>query len=140
MSLDYREIVMKGLLIPADQMGLISPQDVWGLELPRLRKLYKSYYSILKETDTEDQMLAELELDSEISESPELQLNKIRFELIKDAYKTKLEAKKFAKSKAERDAKVKQLKTIMFQNQQKALMEKSPEELETMIKELEAQA
>lgn len=136
-SLDYRTIVRKNLSIPTSSFGLITPQDVWNLDLPRLKSLYAEYFDKVKNSISEDELLAQLELDSEDKKtikSPEQRQNDIRFELIKDVYKTKIQEKKDAKLKAKKEARIRQLREIQVNSQLKELQSLSPNDLEKLIK------
>ena len=109
--------------------GQISVEDLWDLTASALDTIYKGLNSQLKETKEESLLQIRTPKDKELE---------LKIEIIKHIVKVKLEeadAKIRAKqTKEQRDKILEALAT----KQDEALMNKTPEELQAMLKELEA--
>lgn len=110
--------------------GLLAVEDLWSLSLTSLSTIAKAIAKALKEEE-EDFLLP-----VNTSNNSDVQLQKLRLELLKHIITTKLEEQEAAKTKVERDAQIAQIKDLMAQKQIESMSSMSMEELSQALKTL----
>ena len=113
------------------EKGMLTAEQLWDCTRAMLGRTIKHVHGILKETETDDDVLGFLE--SGISETSD-PINTLRFNILKDVYITKQE-----EANALRDAdQVKQhnakIDAIIAQKEDESLASKSIKELEKLRK------
>lgn len=109
--------------------GELSTEDLWDLSLTSLDTIAKSVNKQLK-TESEESFI-----EVKTSANTELEL---KLEILKHVITSKQAYAAAAKTKAEKQAKLNQLKELVAQKSNEALSQKSVEELSAMIAEMEA--
>ena len=119
------------------RVGLISTEQLWDLKMTDLKLLIKNQAAKLEKLEKPGDMTSFLDEDAATpSETKELELEKLKFEILKDVYVTRRDEVKDAAEEAKVDAEVKHLEEILRNKREKELEELSPEELEKRIAEL----
>jgi hypothetical protein len=113
------------------QRGLLSIEDLWGLKLETLESELRAQFKRMKDSGTGG--AEELDFLGDKTVNPDEEL---RFEILKDIYKTKkaeiLEAKKAAENKLEKQ----KLLEVLKKKQDESLEKLSEEELRKRIEAL----
>ena len=109
--------------------GLLSVEEVWELSLTALDALARRVNKELKETDDESFIDAKTTVNTELN---------LKMDILKHIIKHKLELKEAASSRAEKKARLTQLKTIYQNKANEELEGLSKEDLAKQIAELEA--
>jgi gamma-glutamylcysteine synthetase len=105
--------------------GVLSVEDVWDLSLKELDVIYKKVSVCIKEDEQQDSLFEETkEIDKDLT---------LKYEVVKQIFKVKLEEKKLRESEKYRSEKKKRLLEILAQKQDAALFDKSVEELRQLI-------
>lgn len=108
--------------------GLLSVEDLWDLSVTELDKIYKMLNAKAKQAKEESL----LEVKSDEDEKLTMQL-----EIVKYIVAVKLEEKKAAENAKARKEQKQRIMSILASKQDEALQEKSVEELERMLEELD---
>ena len=111
--------------------GVIITEDLWDLSLESLNTLAKSLNKRVKESEEED-FIGKTKIKSNQEKDLEIQ-----FELVKYVIKVKLEERDKRKVAAEKAEKLRRLRDKLEAAQDKELDQKSAEDLQKMIEELE---
>lgn len=109
--------------------GLLSVEDLWDLSLTHLNTIAKTVNKALKAESEEDFITVKSEKNTEL----ELQLD-----LVKHVIASKLAQEEINKKSAETRAKKERIEALIIEKKEKQLGEKSVEELEAQLRELEA--
>ena len=105
--------------------GVLSVEDVWDLSLKELDIIYKKVSACIKEDEQQDSLFEETkEIDKDLS---------LKYEVVKQIFKVKLEEKKLRESEKYRSEKKKRLLEILAQKQDAELFNRSVEELRQLI-------
>ncbi|WP_091020662.1 hypothetical protein [Paenibacillus amylolyticus] len=108
--------------------GLISTEDLWDLSVENLDSIFKTLNSQLKQVKEESLLNTKTKEDKELD---------VKIELVKYIVSTKLaekEAQLFAKAQKEQKQKIQE---ILFTKQNQELENKSVEELQAMLGQLD---
>lgn len=108
--------------------GMVSVEDLWDLSVKDLDMVFKSLNSQIKQTK-EDSLL-----DTKTKESETLDA---QIEIIKYIVKTRLEEENTRLKAKERREQKQKIMEILASKQDQSLQNKSMEELEAMLKDLE---
>lgn len=108
--------------------GLISVEDVWDLPLEDLDSIFKTLNSELKQASEESL------LNTKTKENKELEL---KIEIIKYVVKTKLEEEKAKLEAKEKKEQKQKILEILASKKEEGLQNKSIEELESMLEDLD---
>lgn len=108
--------------------GLVNTEDLWDLNVENLDSIFKTLNSQLKQVKEESLLNTKTREDKELD---------VKIEIVKYIVSTKL-AEKEAQSKAKAQKEQKQkIQEILFSKQNQELENKSVEELQAMLGELE---
>ena len=108
--------------------GLINTEDLWELSVENLDSIFKTLNSQLKQVKEESLLNTKTKEDKELD---------VKIEIVKYIVSTKL-AEKEAQSKAKAQKEQKQkIQEILFAKQNQELENKSVEELQAMLGQLE---
>ena len=108
--------------------GVVSVEDLWDFSLPSLDTIAKSVNKELK-AETEESFISE---KSSTNKTLELKLD-----ILKHIIKYKLAEKEASVQRAEKQAKLAQLKELITTKANAQLAEKSLDELQKMVDEME---
>lgn len=111
--------------------GIIMTEDLWDLSLESLNTLAKSLNKKIKESEEED-FIGKTKMKSNFERDLEVQ-----FEIVKHVIKIKLEERDKRKEAIEKAEKLRRLRDKLAAAQDKELDQKSAEDLQKMIDELE---
>ena len=121
------------------KFGQLSAEQLWDLKMTDLKLIIKTQAAKLEKLEKPGDMISFLDVDPATpSETKELEIEKLKFEILKDVYVTRRDEVKNAAEEAKVDAEVKHLEEILRSKREKELEELSPEELEKRIAELRA--
>jgi len=109
--------------------GSISDEDLWDLDVKILNKMYQDLYGKLKQTAE----VSLLDIKSDADKILELQLN-----IIKHIVKVKLEETQKRLEAKDRKAYKEKLLAIRASKEDEALHQKSPEEIDKLLAEIDA--
>lgn len=125
----YKQASRKMLRFESSK-GLLTVEQLWKLSLTALKEMIKSVNEAVKKESTNDGL--DFLEDTFVEQSD----NKLKFEVLKDIYTTKLqENKDFALSKEKREQREK-IAEIISRKKNAELEGMSLEELENKLKEL----
>lgn len=124
------EKASKSKLRFATGRGQLATEDLWDLSLESLDTIAKAVNKQLK-AETEESFIGK---KSKANETLELQL-----EILKHIISVKLQEKEIKAQRAERNAKLAQLRELAASKTNEALAGKSLEDINRMIAELEAE-
>lgn len=122
----FEKAVRKKLRFPFK--GMVTVEDLWDLSVEELDKIYKKLNSQLKAREEESLLDAKSAKDEEL----ELKVN-----ILKYIVETKLEEKEKRKKQAEIARKKQKIMEIMESKKEEQLKDKSLEDLQEMMAELE---
>jgi hypothetical protein len=108
--------------------GMISVEDLWDLSVENLDSIFKSLNSQVKQAKEESL------LDSKTKEDEFLEM---QIEIVKYIVKTKLEENALRIQAKEKKEKKQKLMSILSAKQEEDLQNKSVEEIQAMLNELE---
>ena len=111
--------------------GVIMTEDLWDLSLESLNTLAKSLNRKIKESEEED-FIGKTKIKSNQEKDLEVQ-----FEIVKHVINVKLEERDKRKASVEKAEKLRRLRDKLEAAQDKELDQKSAEDLQKMIEELE---
>lgn len=120
----------------ATKFGNITTEQLWDLKMSQLKEVVISANEEIKKLKKVDDDLSFLE-DGAI-EDTETEIAKLKFDILKDVYTTKLNEKKEASENAKIDRDIRHLEEILAEKEEQDLRNKSPEELRKMIEERKA--
>lgn len=109
--------------------GLVSAEDLWDLPVKSLDQIFKTLNSQLKQVK-EDSLL-----DTKTKEDKELDM---KIEIVKHIFNVKLEEQEKREKAIERREKKQKIMEILSDKQDQDLQNKSPEELQKMLNELDS--
>ena len=137
MTVDYREVVRKSVLIETDR-GFLYPQDLWNMKIEDLKKLAMSLYQVIKNYKNENEIfnLSDLELPigdliQKKSEAEELAV--LKFELVKDVLVSLVKEKQELKVKKANQIEIDKLTRYLNEKQDQELKDLSADELKQRI-------
>lgn len=120
----------------ATKFGNITTEQLWDLKISQLKEVVISANEEIKKLKKVDDDLSFLE-DGAI-EDTETEIAKLKFDILKDVYTTRLNEKKEASENAKIDRDIRHLEEILAEKEEQDLRNKSPEELRKMIEERKA--
>ena len=120
----------------ATKFGNITTEQLWDLKMSQLKEIVISANEEIKKLKKVDDDLSFLE-DGAI-EDTETEIAKLKFDILKDVYTTRLNEKKEASENAKIDRDIRHLEEILAEKEEQDLRNKSPEELRKMIEERKA--
>lgn len=109
--------------------GLVSVEDLWDLPVKSLDQVFKTLNSQLKQVK-EDSLL-----DTKTREDKELDM---KIEIVKHIFNVKLEEQKKREKAIEKREKKQKIMEILSEKQDQDLQNKSQEELQNMLNELDS--
>ena len=107
--------------------GSIGVEDLWDLSVENLDKVYKTLRRQQK-SETEESLLTESKEDKVLAE---------KIEIVKQVVADKLEERETARNAAKKRAQNQRILEIMADKQDAALKEKSLEELQAMLEDVD---
>lgn len=108
--------------------GMISVEDLWDLSPEQLDAVFKSLNSQLKQVSEESLLQVKTLADKELE---------VKIEIVKYIVKVKLEEAQARLQAKELKEKKHKIMEVLAAKQDEALQNKSPEELQAMLEELE---
>jgi hypothetical protein len=133
MSDIYKKATRLGLLFPI--RGNITITDLWKVPLTELTLAYKGFKDDLTELtvgDSTDEVLAEA-----AAPSAAVEVLKLKVEILKDVILTRREENKEKAASQQVSARIAELKVARDAAAQRDLANKSPEEIDKMIADLQ---
>lgn len=124
---NFKQASRIGLRVQTAQ-GLLSVEQLWTLSLNKLSTIVKNVKKQLNGTEGDSDLTF---LDETKTVDKELQLT---FDILKDIYLTKKQELEEEKDKATRKANNEKIMALIAQKQDRALEEKSVDELMAMLK------
>lgn len=108
--------------------GIISTEDLWQLGVSELDSIFKTLNSQLKQAQEDSLLKTKTKQDKELD---------TKIEIIKYIVQVKLEEQELRLKAQENKEKKQKILEILASKQDEALQNKTPEELQEMLKELE---
>lgn len=108
--------------------GIISVEDLWDLSPKQLDAIYKDLNSQIKKVEEESLLQEKTSADEELT---------VKIEIVKYIVKVKLEEAKVKSEEVERKQKKAKIMEVLANKQDEALLNKSPEELQAMLNEMD---
>lgn len=137
---DYRKLVRDNVVFSTAK-GTLIPQDLWRLKVSDLRVIAKDLYAQIKDIANDDAIFGDLGIEDTNLVSyltKEQELLTLKFEVVKDVLITKVEEERAKVTAKARRQQLEQLQTLLHQKQNEELANKSVEELQAMIKQLQS--
>ena len=119
------------------RVGLISAEQLWDLKMTDLKLIIKNQAAKLEKLEKPGDMTSFLDEEAKTpSETIELEIEKLKFDILKDVYVTRRDEVQNAAEDAAIDAEIKHLIELKREKEEAELKELTPEELEKKIQEL----
>lgn len=107
--------------------GMVSVEDLWDLDVGKLDQIYKSLNALVKKASEDSLLSTKTQEDEELS---------VKIAIVKYIVSVKLQEETDRKLAATRLIQRKRIMEVMASKEDAALQNKSPEELQAMLKEL----
>ena len=136
---DYRKLVRENIYFQTEQ-GSLSPQDLWKLNVSKLRNIGRNLYAEIKDYQDEDRLFFDLELEDKQliqKKTKEQALLTLKFEVVKDIIQTKIEEQQARLNKAQKEEEIERLTALLHEKQNEELAAKPASELRDMIAALQ---
>lgn len=127
--MDIFERASRAKLRFSTSKGQLSTEDLWDLSLTSLDTIAKATNKRLKE-EAEESFI-----ETKTKESSE---NQLQLDILKHVISSKLTAQEAAKKRADTMGQIARIKAIIVEKQDKSLTEKSVDDLNAMLNELQA--
>lgn len=119
------------------KFGPLPVDQLWDLKMTDLKLIIKNQATKLEKLEKPGDMTSFLDIDPATpSETKELEVEKLKFEILKDVYITRKDEVKNAAEDAVIDAEIQHLEELKREKREAELKELSAEELEKKIEEL----
>ena len=116
------------------EFGEVTVDQLWDLKLNQLKKVVVAANKTLKALNKEDDELDFLE-DDVVNKNPDLEIAKLKFDILKDVYVTRVEEKRLGSENAKIDKKIERYNEILAEKQEEKLKNMSEEEILKLIDE-----
>ena len=114
--------------------GPLTTEQLYDLKMTELREVIKNIHAQLKANDVVEDSLAFLEGGANTTaEQKAVELNKLRFEIAKDVYTTRLQEATDERKAYENNKELAKLEEILQRKKDTAIEDMSAEELEKLI-------
>lgn len=117
----------------ASNVGNLTVEQLWGIRMTDLKEMIKAAHEVVKKTEKTDEDL--LFLEGIGQDDKEASLAKLKFDILKDVYITRMNETKAASEEAITNREIKHLEEILAKKREESLSSMSEEEIMKLIEE-----
>lgn len=117
----------------ASNVGNLTVEQLWGIRMTDLKEMIKAAHEVVKKTEKTDEDL--LFLEGIGQGDKEAALAKLKFDILKDVYITRMNETKAASEEAITNREIKHLEEILAKKREESLSSMSEEEIMKLIEE-----
>ena len=117
----------------ASNVGNLTVEQLWGIRMTDLKEMIKAAHEVVKKTEKTDEDL--LFLEGIGQDDKEAALEKLKFDILKDVYITRMNETKAASEEAITNREIKHLEEILAKKREESLSSMSEEEIMKLIEE-----
>ena len=117
----------------ASNVGNLTVEQLWGIKMSDLKEMIKAAHEVVKKIEKTDEDL--LFLEGIGQDDKEETMAKLRFDILKDVYITRMNETKAASEEAITNKEIKHLEEILAKKREESLSSMSEEEIMKLIEE-----
>ncbi len=117
----------------ASNVGNLTVEQLWGIRMTDLKEMIKAAHEVVKKTEKTDEDL--LFLEGIGQDDKEAAMAKLKFDILKDVYITRMNETKAASEEAITNREIKHLEEILAKKREESLSSMSEEEIMKLIEE-----
>ena len=117
----------------ASNVGNLTVEQLWGIRMTDLKEMIKAAHEVVKKTEKTDEDL--LFLEGIGQDDKEETMAKLRFDILKDVYITRMNETKAASEEAITNREIKHLEEILAKKREESLSSMSEEDIMKLIEE-----
>lgn len=117
----------------ASNVGNLTVEQLWGIKMSDLKEMIKAAHEVVKKIEKTDEDL--LFLEGIGQDDKEETMAKLRFDILKDVYITRMNETKAASEEAITNREIKHLEEILAKKREESLSSMSEEDIMKLIEE-----
>lgn len=117
----------------ASNVGNLTVEQLWGIKMSDLKEMIKAAHEVVKKMEKTDEDL--LFLEGIGQDNKEETMAKLRFDILKDVYITRMNETKAASEEAITNREIKHLEEILAKKREESLSSMSEEDIMKLIEE-----
>lgn len=117
----------------ASNVGNLTVEQLWGIRMTDLKEMIKAAHEVVKKIEKTDKDL--LFLEGIGQDDKEETMAKLRFDILKDVYITRMNETKAASEEAITNREIKHLEEILAKKREESLSSMSEEDIMKLIEE-----
>lgn len=117
----------------ASNVGNLTVEQLWGIKMSDLKEMIKAAHEVVKKIEKTDEDL--LFLEGIGQDDKEETMAKLRFDILKDVYITRMNETKAASEEAITNKEIKHLEEILAKKREESLSSMSEEDIMKLIEE-----
>lgn len=117
----------------SSNVGNLTVEQLWGIKMSDLKEMIKAAHEVVKKIEKTDEDL--LFLEGIGQDDKEETMAKLRFDILKDVYITRMDETKAASEEAIANREIKHLEEILAKKREESLSSMSEEDIMKLIEE-----